>query len=71
MEPEKDTTNKIKYKLKKNTLRYKFFYCGFEAGKNFIVQYLTQNIKPDQLLRHTDIIKLIENISFNQDIYPQ
>jgi hypothetical protein len=63
-----DSSTKLtSYKLKKGTIRRKFFECGFEAGRNCTITAIKNSLKPDQLIRYSEMIKFLNELTLATD----
>lgn len=55
------------YKLKKGTVRRKFFECGFEAGFNCTITAIQNSLKPDQVIRYSEMMKFLNELTISKD----
>jgi hypothetical protein len=63
----KDVDNTLEYKLKKGTVRRKFFECGFEAGQNCTIAAIKNSLNPDQVIKYSDMIKFLNELTISKE----
>ena len=67
--PQPPTKTTPAYKLKKGTIRRKFFECGFEAGLNCTIAAIRNSLKPDQIIRYTEMLKFLDELILPADAH--
>ena len=67
--PQPPTKTTPAYKLKKGTIRRKFFECGFEAGLNCTIAAIRNSLKPDQVIRYTEMLKFLDELILPADAH--
>ena len=63
----KPSSNQPAYKLKKGTIRRKFFECGFEAGRNCTIAAIQNSLKPDQVIRYSEMMKFLDELTLSKE----